>query len=401
MRRRPRWLLLALLPLAPALAAQERPVLRLMPEPLPPGAVASSRVPLVERITYDVASGELRDRRAVSLDTVPQGALALGTACFDNSDLGACGMQFASPWTIGDLPGDELLDWGVKICGGSKMVQSLTIGYRTTELDVADGGPGATLSFGLYRGTLGWNRVGTEVFRRTFTGLPGQRAPNNDPHGAPFVFVTIDFGAQPLFLPDGPIGWGYMLLDNDSTIATGPLLVKAPSPTTSVVDALDVFQPGPASTGVYKGTFNFGTQCNHGPPCCPDASTWLQIVEAPLGATVMNGSGVNPSVFSELIPARLGQGWVTAFDLSARPSTGLTMILLSRSSLAPPRASRLGEVLSDPQGWFGPISLGKAIHVVPIPNTTALAGTSFFAQGVLQSGTGRQLTNALEVPVGP
>jgi hypothetical protein len=348
----------------------------------------------VIRVTYDMATGTLRDRHVV-----PAGAMALGLApCFDNSDL-VCDMGAFEPFTIGDHLGDELLDWGVKDCEGSGLVRSLTIAYRTTALDVADGGPGATLSFGLYRGTRGFGHVGTEIFRRTFTGLPAQAAPANNSHEAPFVFLTIDFGSQPLPLPDGPIGWGYMLLDNeDRNFVTGALLVNAPSDALGIIDALDVYAPGPAPTGNYTGTFNFAsTICQH-PPCCPKASTWLQIVEAPSGAAIVNGNGTNPEVFHELLRARLGQTWVTHFDLSGHPGTTATRIYATLGGLAPFQTP-FGELLLAPPR-LGPPFVGLGLHMVPVPLDPALDGLVIHTQGLLIAGSSFTLTNGLDITLG-
>ncbi len=385
---------LLVLTLAAAASAQERRTLRHLPGPLPEGVRAADLRAEVVHATYDMATGEIRAQR-----NVPAGGIALGAApCFDNSLL-VCGTHPFAPYTIGDFPGDELLDWGIKDCGGSGFVTALTIAYRTTALDPADGGPGATLSFGLYRGTRGFNRVGTEIFRRTFTGLPAQAAPAGSLHEAPFVFLTLDFSASPLFLADGPIGWGYMLLDNaNATFSTGALLVVAPNDETSVIDALDVFSPGPASTGTYIGTFNFGTLCNH-PPCCPDASTWLQIVEAPSGSTVVNGSGTNPEIFAELLPPRLGQVWVTRFDLTAHPTTFATLILSSGGALAP-RPTRFGELLIDPGLFLGPPLLAQGMHLVPVPADPVLDGFVVHTQGLIRTTGGSLLTNGLDLTLG-
>jgi len=386
-------LLSAFLLFATLTSAQGHPRLRVLPEPPPGGAQLAARAPEVIRVTYDVQKGALRDRRSV-----PAGTLSFGSACFDNSDL-VCDMTAFDPYTIGDLPGDELLDWGVKDCDGTGMIQSATFAYRTTALDPADGGPGATLSVALYRGTRGFNRPGVEIFRATLTGLPGQDAPAGNPHEAPFVFLTFDFGAQPLSLPDGPIGWGYMLLDNlEAQFATGALLVQAPNPALGTIDALDVYQPGPPSNATYSGTFNFGTLCNH-PPCCPDASTWLQLVETTPGATLVNGSGVNPAVFTELLPARLGQAWVTSFDLSAWPNATHTLILLSSRARAPFLTPR-GELLVDLTGAVSaPHVSASALHVVPIPLDMNLAGFVLHTQGVVRS-PGVVLTNGLDITIG-
>lgn len=375
-------------------SAQSAP--RVLPGPLPDGLDARNVPVRMVRATYDLADDVVH-----SVVELPAGIDTFGTAppCFDNSDL-FCDMSPVEPYSIGNAPGDELLDWGVKQCGGTGMVQSITIAYRTTAVDVSFGGPGATFSFALYRGTRGFNRVGTEVFRHTFTRLPGV-APGTGTHEALFGFVTIDFGDTPISLPDGPIGWGYLLLDNlVAATATGALLVTAPNATTGVIDALDVYSPGPATTGVYTGTFNFASTCNH-PPCCPHASTWLQIVETTPAGVAFNGTGVNPAILSEVLPARLGQAWAGRFDLSGYSGATETLIWVSLADQSP-TTSPFGEILIDPAWRIArePF-VANGFNVLPVPRDPALSGLVLYAQGGIRTATGGiVLTNGLKTTLG-
>lgn len=366
---------------------------RVLPGPLPDHVQPRDLRVRMIHATYDVESGLVTDVAELPADTE---SLTGSAPCFDNSDL-FCDMGPFEPYSIGNAPGEELLDWGVKDCNGTGMVQCLTIAYRTTAVDTSFGGPGAALSFGLYRNTRGFNRNGVQIFRQTFTGLPGV-PPGTGTHEAAFVFLTIDFGATPLSLPDGPIGWGYLLLDNaDPATATGALLVTAPNTATGVIDALDVFSPGPATTGVYTGTFNFASTCNH-PPCCPHASTFLQIVETQPGATQFNGSDVNPVLLSEVLPPRIGQAWVTNFDLTGQPAGTPTLLWVSLGSLAAPIATPRGEILIDPLQRIGPAFVGGSLHVIAVPNEPVLNGLVLHAQGAIRSG-GIVLTNGLMTTV--
>ena len=78
-----------------------------------------------------------------------------------------------------------------------------------------------------------------ELFRHTFTGLPGSLVPNR----LTTLSLVIDFGTEPLDLPDGMLGWGVLQLDG----RTGSLLVQAPNAALQTADALDTYSPGPAS----------------------------------------------------------------------------------------------------------------------------------------------------------
>jgi hypothetical protein len=385
---------LSLLALLPA-AADAQSAGRVLPGPLPDGMHVRDLQPArMIHATYDVESGRVTEVTDLVPGVEP---LAGGTPCFDNSDL-FCDMGPFEPYSIGNAPGEELLDWGVKDCNGTGMVQCLTIAYRTTAVDTSFGGPGAALSFGLYRNTRGFNRNGVQIFRQTFVGLPGV-PPGTGTHDAAFVFLTIDFGTTPISLPDGPIGWGYLLLDNaDPATATGALLVTAPNTATGVIDALDVFSPGPASTGTYTGTYNFSSVCNH-PPCCPHASTYLQITEVPPGGLQYNGSGTNPMVLSEVLPPRLGQAWVSNIDLTGQPTGTDSLLWVSVASLATPIASPYGEILIDPAQRITPVFVSGSLHVIPVPNDPALNGLVLHTQGAMRSGGAFVLTNAVVTAV--
>ena len=50
-----------------------------------------------------------------------------------------------------------------------------------------------------------------DKFRQEFTVLSKLRHPH--------LLRVIDFGSTPISLPDGPIGWGYLLLDNAEQLA--------------------------------------------------------------------------------------------------------------------------------------------------------------------------------------
>lgn len=360
------------------------------PFPLPEVHSAPALAPGSEvlHITYDVEEDRIREIRSE-----PWGRIGLGnTPCFDNSELSGDPDIGTSHW-VTPHPGEELVSWGFKFCRESGLVRRVTIGFGSNAEDPSSGGPGGAFSFALYQGTQGFGVLGTEVFRRTISGLP-----NN--HGHTPMLLTIDFGTQPLRLADGNIGWGFLQLDG----LTGPFLVRAPRRIIGTTNAMDLYSIGPASRSEYRGTFNYGDQACTDPWFSLCASQWLQIEEVPArevaGSVIRNGSGVNPVLLHETLPARLGQLW--AANLIALDPQGNrlpTVLFLSNSGFGP-QASRFGELLIDLNQQIGHPRVGNGGYVAPIPAELALAGRRIFMQGFVQDPAGEFLTNALRVTVG-
>ena len=241
----------------------------------------------VLHVRYDVESDRITSIERLTPDSA--GTERAGPPCFDNSD------YFLPDTYVVTDPGQEIVNWGRKNCTGASRLRSVTLLYLSEAVSTTVGGPGGTLQFVLYSGTRGFNQLGTEVFRRTITGLPSGGV-TTDP---PTTYLTLDFGANPLPLLDGNIGWGFLQLDGD----TGPMLVNAPNAQWGTADAMDVYSPGPARSDTYLGTFNYGAICG-----C--ASTFLQFEEIANNevalTTVRNGSGVNPLLLEEIFPPRIG-----------------------------------------------------------------------------------------------
>lgn len=370
-------------------------------EPAPPfqlpevrGGTGASPVKRVVHVTYDVQHDRVRWVRPANV-----GELALGSQpCFDNSQINLP----VDPQYVIANSGEDVLNWGSKLCPGASRLRSFTIAYRSEAVDVSQGGPGAAFSLALYTGTAGFGQPGTEVFRRTFTGMPADGAPAGPTvqygfiNPEPMVFFTVDFGTEPLPLFDGAFGWSFLQLDGD----TGPVLVQAPRRLLGTLDAMDIYSPGPAAPATYVGTFNFsGT---------PPANMFIQLDEIAnnevANSAILNGSGVNPVLLSEILPARLGRVWAARIDavvpsIYSAPYT----LLLTSTAASTPFASRFGEVLIDPAQFLGHPQLGEAGYTFAIPPDTSLVGFRFFVQGVVLppvAAPAVQLTNALSVRIG-
>ena len=376
------------LALAPALCLLLSPVSA--QQLLAPGSapqVLSSPIERVVHVVHDVAT---ETTRVVRIST--PGELALGTPpCFDSSELtGGLGLALSAVAN----PGEDLLSWGTKRCSGASLLRGFTLAYKSSAQSVDRGGPGAAFSIALYSGTTGFGQPGNEIFRRTFTGLPTGLSDA--------ILLTLDFSTDPLPLADGAFGWSYLQMDG----FTGPVLVAAPKPILGTRDALDIYAPGPARASNYRGTFNYGG-CQTPGTFTPCASTWMQLdeilpSELALSAE-LNGSGVNPQILHELLPARLGHVFAAAVDFPTPGSQPVVATLLIVSNaLGTAQTTRFGELLVDLDQQRLPPILGRGSYSFPIPADRALVGTRVYLQAaVLPSFVPRlTLTNALRVRIG-
>lgn len=383
--------------LAASLAAQDlprRPEIR--------GGTGARRVDRTLHVNYDVTQGRVTSVRADDTH-------ALGSPpCFDNSEI----VVPDDPQYVVAFAGEELQNWGTKNCTGASRLKSFTICYRSEAIDVSRGGPGAAFSIALQQDARGFGHPGTEIWRGDFVGFPSAGAPAGsgvvyDHNGNPFltranepiVFLTVDFGVNPLPLPDGQIGWSFLQLDGD----TGPVLVRAPKPLLGTADAMDLYSPGPPSPATYVGTFNYGG-CT-GTLFTPCANAWIQLVEIAnnevANSTILEGNGVNRSILREIFPARLGKVWTARMDISDQPPvTTATFLHVSAASVTPIATPR-GEVLINLSQRLSPPIPGEGGYTIPIPADVSLVGFSLFLQGSVHPlGAQIYLTNALRVRVG-
>ena len=347
----------------------------------------------IVQATVDAESGVVTRVRRFDANQVA----ALGAApCFDNSRRT---LDLPDGQYIVSNTGEELLCWGVKNCGGASRLRRVTIQYGTSALDPSLGGPGAAFSFAVYSGTTGWGVFGTEIFRQTFVGLPGRLF--GSAGASTYVDLEIDFTRAPLPLADAAFGWGFLQLDGQ----TGPVSVVAPRRLLGTVNAMDIYGPGPASSGTYVGTFNFGGPCDVGGRVC--ANMYLKLDEIAVdelaSTRVLNGSGTNPLILHELFRARLGHIWAAWID-AQDPSGGgsLPTLLMVTAAARSPLATPNGELLVALGQRLIPPMPGRGGYSQVIPADHALAGVEIFVQGVVlpTASTPTQLTNALAIRIG-
>lgn len=349
--------------------------------------------------TLQVAPGELQLRhvvydvqqdRVLSVTSLPSGSQAFGSSpCYDNSDV-FFDVDLVT-YIVSD-PGTELVAWGVKRCTGAGRLRNVTLFYVSEAIDASAGGPGGTLQFALYGGTTGFGSPGTELFRRTITGLPSGSVFGN--------YLTLDFGTEPLPLGNGPIGWGFLQLDGD----TGPARVRAPRGLLGTIDGLDFYSPGPASAATYVGTFNYG-----GATGCHCANMFIQLDEIAddevAETTVVNGSGVNPVLLEEVFPPRVGHFWVERVDVPQVGGVGtppFTVLATTAGLLPAPVATPFGELLVDRGLTLIPPQFEEGTYYRLLPSDLSLVGYEFYTQAAVlpPSSTSITLTNALRHRIG-
>lgn len=382
-------------------------------DPAPPfqrpevrGGTGLRPVERILHVTYDVAAERVRSVRSLAPDELRLGA----PPCYDNALIELP----SDPQYVVANPGEELLAFGRKFCRGSNRLRSFTVAYRSEADDTSRGGPGAVFALALYSGTRGFGDIGTEVFRRTFTGLPSNGAPASETvhyehNGVPFltgpaplVFFTLDFGLDPLPLADGETGWSFLQLDGD----TGPVLVRAPRMLLGTQDALDIYSPGPPSPATYTGTFNYGGCGSPGvvPPCANLFVQLSEVASSDLARTlVLNGSGANPALLEEILPARVGAVWGArvAVVLPPVPSPDFTVLFYSAAG-SPAIRTPFGEVLIDLGQQIRSPHPAEGSYTFAIPANAALVGRHFFLQAAVLPPAAPQafLTNALDVRIG-
>lgn len=305
----------------------------------------------------------------------------LTTLCWDNS---------ATPPLAGNfLPGDEIVDWGVKSCLMTGLVRSFRIGYRTMALDPGAGGSGAALTVAFYEGTGGNGVLGVQVARYVLTGMPASSVAGVPTNHS----VDIDLGDFPFCIADGQIGFGFTSDDG----ITQPLMTAAPNSILGTQNLLDQYSPGPAQPGSFIQSFDLG-------PTSPFASLYLRLVEdsgtIKASSTIVNGSGVNPVIFSEIAPAILGENWLTKIDLLGFPAANFTALVVS---ISPPLmiGSNFGELLVDLTDPAAIVTLSFGIHALAIPKDAFILGQTFHSQAaVFQSMGLPTLTNGIDLVPG-
>lgn len=367
---------------SPQLAQQGTTSSERLPVELVPGAVVQ-----LPPYHYDATTGT--GSFVASPTQIGGGTQKALVTCYSNSN-------FSGSFATVPL-NNEWVDWGDKACGTTLFVEGFQIGYGTRANDPSIGGPGASVTISLYQGTSGGGSafLGTNIATFALTGLPGTTTPGS---AAAFSLnVTITSGAIPV--GDGDIGWGYVGVDN----VTGPLLVltsgvcfTTPDPVTGTEDCFDRFT-APASVGPYLGTSTFTTAGR--------ASFWLTLSEHDGSSTtsmVVNGTGVNPLLYTEVAPPILSQPWATTIDTTSFPGAVATAIAFCDDPFGPVMIGA-GELLVDvssPSLLFIDVALGSHVNMAPMD--LSLIGNPIHTQGSIfdPSSGGLVLVNGIDFTLG-
>ena len=126
---------------------------------------------------------------------------------------------------------------------------------------------------------------------------------------------------------------------------------------------------------------------------------------APASATVNNGSGINPNVFTSTSLPILGTDWTSQVNAAAAGTNGFVFVFVYAGDL-PGTSTAFGELLLDPSSpWlFTDLAIaagGISSHAVAVPNDSAFAGGEAFAQAYLNNlPPSGQLTNAIDLVLG-
>ncbi|MCA9300526.1 MAG: hypothetical protein KDA28_15755, partial [Phycisphaerales bacterium] len=341
-----------------------------------PRALASEGM-RVAHFVYDDATGRVRRVQQAPKGFRVQRSGVTSELCFDNLDPNL--FMSSHPATH-----QELVDWGVKSCGMRGRVTSFTFMYRTSL-------PSVDLSVAFYMGTTGFGNLGTQIRRFGFQGLPAgvEDIQPGIPPGQYLNTMTVDLSANPMCLPDGPIGWGVTNDDLDS----GTFLNHAPNASLGTLDALDVYDAPPAKTGVYTGTYNFASQG------VQVASITIQLEEEDgaglAGVNLLNGNGSNPIAFTPIGFPLLGESWSANLDYGVAPGTTQNSMVISLTPAIFPSNTIAGQLLVDLSDPLLIVTTDKAFHRINIPKDNSLSDLTVYAQTLFFLGGPLTFTNGL------
>lgn len=293
---------------------------------------------------------------------------------------------------FGSFVGDEVVDWGVKSCGGSDLVERIRVLYTST----ASSSIGGSIGLRVYAGTQGFGTLGERVFSVDLEGLPPSDTaagmPGGGGGGVPLL-LDLDLGSQSFFLPDGPVGWGFQFLDGK----TGPVLVDV-GPAVSTQNYLDRYRPGPAVEGNLESTLSLSTV---GFPANPfQNSFFIQMFEndgAQLAEAELIPSSANLDSLRSVGGPVLGSSWELFFQ-SFNQTPPYTTVVVLGGELAPAAfGTALGDLLINVPATLIATSIKTQSlnHSFEIPKVPSLLGQSIFAQGATLTVTGDQLSNGI------
>jgi len=218
----------------------------------------------------DLQTGTLTRGRAVSQKGAPGFSTCSSLQNLDHS--GFVGVDSGLGATFGPCEWIDAANKGVGNSGGkSGILTTFAFAYCSAAQDTRSGGPGGYTRIGFRsgyaKGTLAnaAGPSGTDVGTFVLTGLPAWTGCSSFFGGFACYLLGVTFGANPLVLPDGPIGWSWRFSDlgTDGSLAkTFPFLScvqsctgAGPDNTGGMTDCIDQYCPA----GSILSSFTFGT----------------------------------------------------------------------------------------------------------------------------------------------
>jgi hypothetical protein len=270
--------------------------------------------------------------------------------------------------------------------GKSGFVTSFAFAYCSAALDVLSGGPGgfARIGFrtGYQRGSAnGGGVTGTDVGTFNLSGLPAWTGCSSFFGGFACYLLNVTFGATPLVLPDGPIGWSYQFRD----LGTDGVLAKT-FPFLACIQSCTGSGQGYSAVTGGAGPDAMGRMINYVDQYCPAGSLLSSFTFAsvpngayftsismdirevvPISATTFTFGPGNAQVLIAKNPA-IFDGDSFSFDIELDCAGNNNSIALVRVAFAPPPppiGTKWGIV-------YVAITAGTGINIGPIPHTGGL-----------------------------
>jgi hypothetical protein len=364
----------ALLCLGSASSAQKQdtPLMRRVTQPLQPAQL-------------DLETGTVTRGPAVVQKAAPGYTTCSSLANLDHS--GFVGVDSGVGTANGPCEWIESADKGagntvaVNSGGKSGFVTSFAFAYCSAALDTLSGGPGGSARIGFRTGyqrgsANGGGVTGTDVGTFNLSGLPAWTGCSSFFGGFACYLLNVTFGATPLVLPDGPIGWSYQFRD----LGTDGVLAKT-FPFLACIQSCTGSGQGYSAVTGGAGPDAMGRMINYVDQYCPAGSllssfTFASVANgsyftsismdirevAPIAATTFTFGPGNAQTLTGAPAIFDGDSFLYSLVLNCTGNA--PSILLVRVAFAPPPppiATKWGTV-------YVAITAGTGVNIGPIPH---------------------------------
>ena len=170
---------------------------------------------------------------------------------------------------------------------------------------------------------------------------------------------------------------------------------------TSPIGNYDIRVPA----GTYHVLFTTPTQFGLRRDVVLTAQTQVNEVVIPClsaSSAIRNGTGVNPVAFASISPPRIARNWVVELNCAGHaPHLGIVLLMDASHPGVPTFAGEFLMTGSNISVGFAPHTGNILTFSVRVPPNVSLCGRTATGQGIILGAPGPQLTNALDVMVGP